>query len=199
MAQIRIGGLDLSITSTGYARSDGTTGLVKTKTGDGDQRMVQIRDVVMKELSDCHAVVIERTPAALKGYASEILQQLQGSIRSALMDAGIPYAVVPPSTLKKYATGNGSASKTEMAMAAFKRAGQEFEKDKGGDMCDAWWLRNAGVFHWNGRDNWPFTMPSEQTGSLSSVQWPEPRAESTMEVLMAMSAPVLVGDFDPWA
>jgi Holliday junction resolvasome RuvABC endonuclease subunit len=173
---------------------------VKTKTEDGDRRIVQVRDTVMPELADCHAVVIERAPAALKGYASEILQQLQGAIRAALMDAGIPYAIIPPSTLKKYATGNGTASKTEMAMAAFKRAGREFERDKGGDMCDAWWLRCAGLEHWGSGIYPAVQLPAAQTGALGAVVWPEPRTETAMETLMAaMPGPVSLDGFDPWA
>jgi Holliday junction resolvasome RuvABC endonuclease subunit len=199
MAEIRIGGLDLSITSTGFARTDGTTGLVVTKQTDGDRRITIIRDALMEAVGDAQAVVLERAPATLKGYAGEPLQQLQGAVRAALMDRGIPYAVVPPSTLKLFATGHGNSPKSELAVAAYKRAGVEFERDKGGDQCDAWWLRMAGLSKWA---MIPFVLPKTQTDALDKVVWPEPKAETLEDAFSAVyrrGSEVPAAGFDPWA
>lgn len=198
MRKINVVGLDLSISSTGFARSDGTTGLVVTKTADGDQRIVIIRDVLMRvvnglEAPAAHLVVIERAPTTLKGYAGEPIQQLQGAVRAALMDRGIPYAVVPPSTLKLFATGNGNAPKSDMAVAAYKHTGTEFVKDRSGDQCDAWWLRMAGLC---ALDLMPFKVPSRQLQALDKVEWPSPRPEAT--VVRQLSS-ALAADIDPWA
>lgn len=187
MPEIRVCGLDLSITSTGFTRTDGSTGLIKTRTDDGERRLVQIRDVLMKVVNGlegppAHVVVMERAPSTLKGYAGEPIQHLHGAVRTALMDRGIPYAVVPPSTLKMFATGHGNAPKSELAVAAFKRCGIEFEGDRGGDQCDAWWLRMIGLARYGGM---PFELPKTNMAALDKVVWPEPRVVDSPREPMA--------------
>lgn len=190
MSEIKVVGLDLSITCTGYARTDGTTGTVPTKTNDRDQRLIIIREALRPVVEDAHAAVLEDATSGLRGAAMLAVHHLQGVVRALLMDLGVPYAVVPPNTLKKYATGDGGASKTDMAMAAFKRAGIEFEKDKGGDQCDAWWLRCAGLEHWE-PGSVPAVLPAAQRAALGVVKWPETNGEILARSLSAV--------FDPWA
>jgi Holliday junction resolvasome RuvABC endonuclease subunit len=174
MTQIKIGSADLSITCTGFARTDGTTGLIKTKTGDGDRRLVIIRNALLAEISDADVVVIEDAPTGLKGNAAKAILHLQGAVRAELLSRGIPYVEIAPSTLKKYATGNGSATKSDMAMAAYKRAGVEFEKDRTGDQADAWWLRCAGLDRYSADGGLSFVLPADQRAALGKAQWPEP-------------------------
>lgn len=168
---LRIAGLDLSITSTGFCRTDGETGLIQPKQSDGDHRLIIIRDIVLTQVGDADLVVVEDDRSGLKGAAANALLHLQGTVRSALMDCGIPYAVVPPPTLKMFATGSGSATKADMAIAALKRAGREFEKDKAGDQCDSWWLRCAGLEHYKATVL-PFDLPQRQKDALKKVSWP---------------------------
>lgn len=175
----RIAGLDLSITSTGFCRSDGETGLIQPKQADGDHRLNIIRDIALTQIGDADLVVMEDDKSGLKGNAASALLHLQGTIRSALIDCGISYALVTNTTLKLFATGAGGATKADMAIAALKRAGREFEKDKAGDQCDSWWLWCAGLEHYRATVL-PFDLPQRQKDALKKVSWPSIPALDTV-------------------
>lgn len=165
---VNVLGLDLSIAATGVALPTG--GKTFTINGDakhGDQRLCMIVDAihdVVRWYDRIHLAVLEgfvtRSPAA------STLGMVHGSVRRYLMCMNIPYVLIPPATLKAYATGHGKADKTAMAMAAFKRAGQEFGDD---NQCDAWWARDAGRRHLGAHD---FDLPAVQRDRLSKVEWP---------------------------
>ncbi|MER7500486.1 hypothetical protein AB0L05_27890 [Nonomuraea pusilla] len=176
----RVIGLDLSLTSTGIALSDGSTATFKTKTSDGDHRLTLIRQAVAVAVGGpkfmgnpdsppAALVVIEDVPP-VRGHALVVLGMVHGAVRELLANAGVPYALVPPGSLKKYATGDGGADKTAMAMAAYKRAGREFPGDKGGDQCDAWWLRAMGM---EALRHPLVDLPKVQRDALAKVTWPE--------------------------
>ncbi|MFD5838190.1 crossover junction endodeoxyribonuclease RuvC [Streptomyces collinus] len=174
-AGFRVIGLDLSLRSTGVCLPDGTTYRIKTRDKDGDRRLVHIRSDIRDDLAEHrpHLAVIEDLPVHAK--ASGITAMVHGVVRCELADAGVPYALVVPATLKKYATDNGNADKRQMADAAYLAAGAEFPGDlnakgEGGDMCDAWWLRAAG-HDWCGVPL--FSMPEAQRERLSKAKWPE--------------------------
>jgi Holliday junction resolvasome RuvABC endonuclease subunit len=168
----RVVGLDLSLTATGIAYRDGCTGTVRTRTADGDRRLVQIAEAVhiaiggeqigLGPLPDL--VVIEDLPTHAR--AAGIVGMVHGAVRTVLLDAGVPYAVVPPASLKSYATGKGNADKTQMALATYKRAGLELADD---NQVDAWWLRAAGLQHLGAPC---VTVPAAQCDRLAKVDWP---------------------------
>jgi len=140
---VNVIGLDLSLTATGIAYRNGDTATVKTKTSDGDRRLVDITWHVEDALrgdDGVDLVVIEDLPT--HAMAAGITGMVHGAVRAMLIDRGAPYVLVTPATLKAYATGKGNADKTAMAIAAFKRGGREFGDD---NQCDAWWLRLAGL------------------------------------------------------
>jgi Holliday junction resolvasome RuvABC endonuclease subunit len=141
---MRIMGVDPSITRTGISLPDGTTVVVKPK-DKGDDRLMEIADYVrvLSQANLVDLVVMEDAPTRLLGDAGRVLLHLQGAVRLELKRLPVPYMILSPSTLKKFATGNGSADKTAMALAAFKRLGREYGTD---DECDADWLRVAGRF-----------------------------------------------------
>lgn len=168
----RICGLDLAIGATGICLPDGTVATIKPSS-KGDARLTEIRDRIAQLHDGDHAsdlVVLEDVPATMKGAAGKIIPMLHGSVRAMLLDAGVPYAVIPPSTLKAYATGKGNADKTAMAIAALKRAGREFGDD---NQCDAWWLRAAGL-DWYEQPE--FTLPQAQRDRLTKIAWPDREA-----------------------
>ncbi len=143
---MKIMGVDPSITRTGIGLPDQTTFTVSPpKQITGDTRLEYFADHIGLAARTAYVdlVVMEDAPTALQGNAGRVLLHLQGSIRLELMRLKIPYMILSPSTLKKFATGNGSADKTAMALAAFKRLGREYGTD---DECDADWLRIAGRF-----------------------------------------------------
>ncbi len=160
----RILGLDLSFTATGIALPDGTTLTVKTRQADGDRRLTHIADAIREAAADVDLAVVEDLP--VHGKSAGITGMVHGVARQALIDAGVPYALLAPATLKAYATGSGSGDKTAMAMAAFKRAGIEFADD---NQCDAWWLLAAGREHLG----CPLVaLPAAQVARLDKAKWP---------------------------
>jgi Holliday junction resolvasome RuvABC endonuclease subunit len=159
-------GLDLSLTGTGIAYADGTTTTVKTRTIDGDHRLLHIVEAIGEAITlGARLAVIEDLPK--HAHAAGITGMVHGAVRLSLIEAGLPYVLVPAATLKAYATGKGNADKTAMALAAFKRGGVEFTDD---NCCDAWWLRAAGL----DRLGTPmFPLPEAQRVRLDKVRWPE--------------------------
>src|SRR5690606_13453175 len=101
---LKVAGLDLSMTATGVARTgdddqSGCTHLIKS-TGKGDRRLVDIRSQVLDYVSGCELVLIEDLPT--HAHSAGITGMVHGAVREGLLSAGIPYATVPPATLKKY-------------------------------------------------------------------------------------------------
>lgn len=160
----RIIGLDLSLTATGYALPDGQTGTFKGP-WKGDWRLVAIRTAVAGHADSVDLAVLEGP--VVRSSAAVAIGMVHGAVRTALMELGVPYVIIPPATLKAYATGKGNADKTAMAIAALKRAGREFADD---NQCDAWWLRAAGL-DWYGHTD--FDMPKAQRDRLSKATWPQ--------------------------
>ena len=174
-AGFRVIGLDLSITSTGVARPDGSTFRIKTRQKDGPRRLTVIRDRLIAEVAEQRPqlAVIEDLPMNAGRMSLTNLKNmacLHGVVQSVLVDADVPWAYVNTKTLKKYACDNGGADKADMAAAAYLADGVEFADDKGGDQVDAWWLRAAG-HDWCGVPL--FAMPQAQRDVLAGADWPE--------------------------
>lgn len=167
MDKPKVIGLDLSMTSTGIAYSNGDTRAIRPKRA-GDARLTEIRQHVAEALTMCDLAVVEDLPTHAK--SAGITGMVHGVVRALLTENLVPYALIAPATLKAFATGKGSGDKTPMAIAALKRAGREFENDKGGDQCDAWWLRAAGL-QWLGCPE--FELPAAQVARLDKAKWPE--------------------------
>lgn len=141
---MKIMGLDLSITRTGVALPDRTTlAVVPPKQVTGDDRLEYFADHIGLAARTAHVdlVVIEGLGGLYKGEAARTMPMMHGAVRLELKRHRLPYMLLSPSSLKKFATGNGSADKTAMALAALKRLGREYATN---DECDADWLRIAG-------------------------------------------------------
>lgn len=110
-------------------------------------------------------LVVEGSVA--RSQTAYISGQLHGIVKRLCIRHAMPYVFVPPATLKAYATGKGNGDKTAMAIAALKRAGQEFGDD---NQCDAAWLRWAALDHYG---HPAFDMPSAQRQRLAKVSWPK--------------------------
>lgn len=165
----RIVGLDLSINRTGIARADGTTEAIKCRPADGDRRLLTIRAALRRVLDEDrpHLVSIEDLPR--DSHAAKIVGFVHGIVRAELAEIALPYALITGATLKSYAADHGRASKEDMAAAAYLTAGVEFPGDKGGDECDAWWLRVAALDHYG---HPLYTLPQAQRERLLKVKWP---------------------------
>lgn len=164
----RVAGLDLSLSGTGVAMTNGGTFTVGGPSTRGDRRLLDIVTAIHEALIEPpDLVVIEGLMTHSIGAGSQAAL-VHGAVRLYLVQQGYPYALVPPSTLKAYATGNGGAKtdKHAMRMAAYKRTRIEFTDD---NQCDAWWLRQAGLDHL-GHPELP--LPAAQRDRLTKVVWP---------------------------
>lgn len=139
---MRIMGVDPSITCTGLSLPDGSTLAIKPKT-KGDYRLREIADHVHIAAvgAGVDVVVMEGLFGVYKGEAARTSPMIHGAIRLELLRLPVPYVLLNPTTLKRFATGKPGASKTDMALAGLKRLGREYATD---DECDADWLRIAG-------------------------------------------------------
>lgn len=167
---MRIIGLDLSITCTGVAFPDSSTAVIKPR-GKGDARLLSIERQMEAavRLARPDLAVIEDDPGIFNGAAAKAIPMVHATVRLVLLRAGIPYTVVNTKTLKLYATGYGASDKASMAVAALTYAGREFTGDKGGDQCDAWWLRAAGHAAYGEP---VVRVPKANMDALREVAWP---------------------------
>lgn len=139
-------GLDLSLTATGVALPDGTTRLVKPPVccNRGMRRLRWIREKIlgMVYANQVTHVAVEAYSFGSRNSHAHALGELGGVVRLALAEAGIPYIDVPPSSLKKYATGKGNATKELVLVHAVRRLGYPGSDN---NEADALWLRAAGL------------------------------------------------------
>lgn len=162
-------GLDLSLRHTGVAYPSGSVTTVETGKERGAQRWAAIFDQASYGLwgnGQLDLAVIEGYAYAAVGSALFELCELGGIIRWELHRAGVPWLVVPPATLKKYATGKGGANKTAMVIAARERLGYEGTDD---NEADALWLRALGL---DLLGEPLCSLPIVQRNVLHRVTWP---------------------------
>lgn len=160
-------GLDLSITATGIADHTGATRCIGGKADRGDHRIVDIVDELWVELDHGADLVVIEDLAVHGPGGAMAAAQVMGAVKATLLRTTTPYALVPPATLKKYATGKGNATKADMAVALYKRAGLELADD---NQVDAWFLRAAGLHHLG---HPIIDVPAAQAVALDRITWPE--------------------------
>lgn len=166
-------GLDLSLTSSGVALiGDGLLSAWAYKPkGTGLSRLRQARAEFVYWAREAELVLIEGPSYGSQGGGRQSGHHERAGlwwlVYEALDKREIPVAVVPPATLKRYATGKGNASKDAMLVAAAKR----FPNWEGGnDEADAAWLAAMGA----DRLGIPFvSMPAANREALNAVTWPE--------------------------
>jgi Holliday junction resolvasome RuvABC endonuclease subunit len=174
-------GIDPSLTGTAIA------GIAITETihaGTGDQRLIAIYDAVRQATPPYGAnqwlAIVEDLPYHAKSAGATGLAH--GVVRLALQQANVPYMLIPPATLKAYATGKGNATKADMRMAWFKRTGEDIRDD---NQVDALWLRDIGR-HAAG-DSLALQLPRAQHERLLKLEWP---ADIAARLLAPYETPV---------
>jgi crossover junction endodeoxyribonuclease RuvC len=139
MGEIYVG-LDPSLTGFGIAAVGAgvdRTWLLKPKKS-GVDRLLEISynlADVFTELGDVTDLALEDTVRS--SYASSVLGELAGIVKmtcNTVLKGNARYPIkVPPSTLKKFATGRGNAKKTEVILSVYKHYGREFTDDNEAD------------------------------------------------------------------
>jgi Holliday junction resolvasome RuvABC endonuclease subunit len=169
---MRVIGIDPSLTATGIAYADGSTSTVTyEKTTTGDQRLAVIYELVQDATAvpfravSVDLAVVEDLPTHAHGAGKTGMAQ--GVVRLALISLSVPYILVTAATLKKLATGKGTASKSEMRMQLYKRFGLDIADD---NQVDAWWLRAMGCAHYGDP---VIDLPKTHLAALAAVKgWP---------------------------
>lgn len=162
-------GLDLSLVATGIAHLRGgehVTDTLPMATLDGIVRLRRIREVIGDLLSPTVALVVVEGPSyGSVGAGQHERGGLWWIVRDLLWTRNLPTAVVPPSSLKLYATGKGNAGKDAMLLAAARRwptfAG-------GNDEADALWLAAMGA----DALGCGHVVPEAHRKALGKVTWP---------------------------
>jgi crossover junction endodeoxyribonuclease RuvC len=133
-------GLDLSLTSTGYAVLNGNGELV-------DNGLLQVKSKEVKRLQELSGLLDELLHrycpdlVGIEGYAygkhnrAHQIGEWGGIARLMLAGMKIPTIVMPPTSVKKFVTGKGNAPKDEMRLGVYKRWGMEFASN---DEVDAY-------------------------------------------------------------
>ena len=86
-------------------------------------------------------VMIEGYAFGAKGSSGISLGELGGVTRVALYDLNVPFIEIPPTQLKKFVTGKGTAKKEHMLMEVLDRWHEKFFDD---NICDAFSLVQLG-------------------------------------------------------
>lgn len=113
---------------------------------NGIQRLSDIRQFLHNELArltddGCKIVNIAMEGTVLVSHAALVLGELSATVKLELYDLFADSAdqhlraplLIPPMTLKKYATGKGTSKKQEMLMQIYKRWNVEFNDDNAAD------------------------------------------------------------------
>lgn len=162
-------GLDLSLTATGAATRHGELRTYRWR-HRGEARLKEARDAIelLLEVEPVNLVVIE-------GYSygshtrSFDLAELGGVVKTMLFERGESYVAIPPTKLKKFATGTGIASKAAVVSAYTARTGREVADD---NQADAGWLRLVGL-HLCGAQ--PIKLPAKHLEALRGIACPDLR------------------------
>lgn len=112
-------GIDASLRATGVARVDLSTGhtvvkTIKTENLRGYRRLTVIQDAIAELARGVTHAGIEGFSYNSKSATTEWIYANGHGIRHVLFRRRIPFAVVPPTSLKMYVTGNGNADKIDV-------------------------------------------------------------------------------------
>lgn len=163
---MKIVSFDLSLRRTGFA--DG--GSVGTFVTDdvGMKRLLRIKNWVLRMSFKADLVVLEGYAHHAQSSSILSLAELGGVVRLALYEADQLYVEVPPTVLKKYATGSGNANKQHVMSQAWQKLEYRGHDD---NEADALWLRTMALDHY-GLFDANKLIPKAQRSVLEKINWP---------------------------
>ena len=151
---IRVIGIDPSLTATGICVTDETKKVILSEeinTRAGDQARIPL---ILGKLSEIYKkydvsfVAIEGFAFSAQGRSVFDLGELSGCIKYMLK---VPMVVIPPTVVKKFATGKGNCHKDLILLEVFKRFGENFDTS---NKADAYVLAVIGFCYFNGYEGW---------------------------------------------
>ena len=162
---IPVVGLDPSLTGLGLATPDGLSTISSKAAGDTVaarvERLVTMADTVALLIPESSLVVIEGPAYSRQlGAGHHLSAGLWWVLAVELTHRGHDVIEVPPTSLKKFATGKGNATKPDIRMALYQRAGLDVRDD---NQADAYFLRQVGL-HLVGD---PDALPLPQTNLVA--------------------------------
>jgi Holliday junction resolvasome RuvABC endonuclease subunit len=165
---VKLLGLDLSLTSTGYC-FDGITGVISTDFA-GVERLQAIRDDITNLLiaNEIECVLLEGYSFASRSGQAFSIGELGGVVRLAIYELGIPIVEIPPTCRAKFATGKGNASKNEVISAVSARTGIIWGNPGADDKCDAWILEEIGLAYL-GKSR--YSWPEMNLSAMEKIDW----------------------------
>ena len=92
------------------------------------QRYKSIADWSIEYLDGCNQIAIEGYSMGSQGKVFNIAENT-GVLKYKIYNLGIPLEVVPPTTVKKFATGKGNADKISMHQSFMRETGIELRKE----------------------------------------------------------------------
>jgi crossover junction endodeoxyribonuclease RuvC len=102
---------------------------VTTKVKEDPQRFSDIAEKIIDELEPNDLIAIEGFSYGSKGKGVSFQYGLGWIIRHLLLERGYRYTEVPPTSVKKFATGKGNTKKDEMVLPIYKKWGFEHTSD----------------------------------------------------------------------
>lgn len=165
-APFKVLGLDLSLRRTGWACGP-MTGVIIPGKLDGMQRLKFVRSAVLRMTPGITMVAVEGYSFGSRDSHAHALGELGGVVRLALSELQLPYADIPPTCVKKFATGKGNAPKDAVFGEAIRRLGY---KGADNNEADALWLHAMAMEHYGTP---VIDVPAEHKKGLLKIQWPE--------------------------
>jgi Holliday junction resolvasome RuvABC endonuclease subunit len=117
---------DLSLVESGWSTGE-YSGVIKPGKIRGHERLEMITAQVLSLTCDLEEPVVFMEGFSFGSQGKGVVERagLAYLVRHSLWRLGISYCLVPPKSLKKYATGRGDCGKDEMIGAAIRRFGYE--------------------------------------------------------------------------
>ena len=162
-------GLDPSLTGTGIACEEGFSERVITPSATSLRGQLQRMNIIVSRVS-IHtppgSLVVIEAPSFGSNYPGHhAIAGLWWILVATVVGNGCPVVQVAPSSLKKFATGNGRAKKDLMRAAWLERTGADVSDD---NRVDALWLRQVGL-HLVG-DPEAIDLPARQLAAIEGLR-----------------------------
>jgi Holliday junction resolvasome RuvABC endonuclease subunit len=165
---MKVLGLDLSLTSTGFSHGGGT-GIISSN-AKGAERLYELK----KHLEDLlrqfkpEIVAIEGYSFGSRNSQAHSIGEWGGVVRVTLWELAYGFIEIPPTCRAKFATGRGNASKSEVMSSISARTGIIWSGKGCEDRCDAWILEEMTLAKYGESK---FEWPDLNLSALDKVDW----------------------------